>query len=164
MSPPDGAGSPGGAWVAEDGSPGKFPPRAWLVGKTKHQQSLEAVALKNVPGIRRQTDPDTDDREGGLGLQSWPEGTRGPWRGGEPSASPSLPNPGAGVPRNSGSRRGQRARGSQTSRSIAKPRCPQQEDDMDGIHIVAFAEEADPGEGRTLVAGVVEGHRGAWEM
>lgn len=37
---------------------------------------------------------------------------------------------------------------------------------MDGIHIVAFAEEADPGEGRTLVAGagVVEGHRGAWEM
>uniref|UniRef100_A0A452SZ42 Calsequestrin n=1 Tax=Ursus maritimus TaxID=29073 RepID=A0A452SZ42_URSMA len=29
-------------------------------------------------------------------------------------------------------------------RSIAKPRCPSQEDDMDGIHIVAFAEEADP--------------------
>lgn len=42
--------------------------------------------------------------------------------------------------------------GSLTSVSIAKvsPPCPPQEDDLDGIHIVAFAEETDPGEGGIL--------------
>lgn len=46
-----------------------------------HQPSLEAVALKNVPGIRGHTDTDTDDREGDLGLQSLLEEVQGPWRG-----------------------------------------------------------------------------------
>lgn len=42
--------------------------------------------------------------------------------------------------------------GSQASGSIAEVLLflPQQEDDLNGIHIVAFAEEADPGEGGIL--------------